>query len=222
MGSFFDVAKNFIGSPDSIMQNKWSADEAEKQREWAGVMSNTAHQREVNDLKAAGLNPILSAGGPGASSPTGVAANISGLAGSMANGINSALAIKRTKADVEKIATETGQSKLDLQMQKDMMELYRSDPKLRKQVLYQLLEKKTGSKIPDIGKWREFSQRVNSGFKSWTERFYNSWLKGLNERKIHEPSETTKEVRKGKSSRTKYIQAELEKKYPFMRKGMKQ
>lgn len=38
---------------------------------WQTSMSNTAHQREVADLKAAGLNPVLSAKYGGASVPSG-------------------------------------------------------------------------------------------------------------------------------------------------------
>lgn len=61
-------------------QNKLAMDfnsaEAAKSRDWQAMMSNTAHQREIRDLKAAGLNPVLSAmGGNGAAVTSGATAS---------------------------------------------------------------------------------------------------------------------------------------------------
>lgn len=59
---------------------KFNARQAALNRSWMEKMSNSAHQREIKDLRKAGLNPILSAGGQGASVGSSSAASVGHLA----------------------------------------------------------------------------------------------------------------------------------------------
>lgn len=67
-------------SAEAEFARQFNAKEALKQRDWAAELSGTAFQRASADMRAAGLNPILMAGGPGASTPSSGAAH--GPAGS--------------------------------------------------------------------------------------------------------------------------------------------
>ncbi|QXP08575.1 MAG: DNA pilot protein [Arizlama microvirus] len=96
---------------------------AQENRDWQERMSNTSHQRETADLRAAGLNPILSAtGGSGASSPGGSTAVMQNpyetSAKLMSQGGINAATVRATNAmsalNTEKINTEKSQQALNV------------------------------------------------------------------------------------------------------------
>lgn len=86
---------NILGG---MLSNQGSASAARENRAFQAEMSNSAHQREINDLRAAGLNPMLSALGAGASTPTGATAEYQDpVAPGISKGFESAMALKQMK-----------------------------------------------------------------------------------------------------------------------------
>lgn len=100
MGFGFDLG----AVAGSVISGAFGSNQADKNRDLQKYFARNAHQIEVEDLKKAGLNPVLSAGGSGAHSVGGSTASTPDFGSAMSMSSGADVAIK--KATVENLKTQ--------------------------------------------------------------------------------------------------------------------
>lgn len=106
-----------MGQSGQAATNAASSREAETNRQWMEHMSNTAYVRAMEDMRHAGLNPILAGSLGGASTPSGVMPNFGNPGASMQQAMegigHSAASVFEHRAKIEQAAKDTTQQQLN-------------------------------------------------------------------------------------------------------------
>lgn len=121
------IMSNIWGDERQEKSNQFNAQQAQLNRDFQERMSNTQYQRGMEDMRKAGLNPILAYSKGGASAPSGSAASSvspAPVSNAVENAVSSAQQSKRLNSEVAKQALEMEnlkQQNINLKEQSDQI-----------------------------------------------------------------------------------------------------
>ncbi len=225
MGALVGAVVNREGA---LRQNDWNREEAERNRNWQKMMSNSAIQRRMQDMRNAGINPIL-AGKYDASTPPGsLAHKMENVAQAGLSGANSAMEtitqgknLKLLEAQINKTNSETNlnQANTTLTETMDRLQGYNADIKQPAAFAIQtmmamlptdnpneaakLLKNKANEIVQKYGPQALHSAKETAAF---IEDFVKTGLEMLNLREREDPNKDTPEKESRREHMAEYLE----------------
>ena len=157
------VAGGLIGGVGQYAANRETRQSTAKQIAFQERMSNTAHQRQVADLRKAGINPILSAKLGGASSPAGSSYTAGNIGSAAVQGYQNVSSARQAQAQTGLIESQTELTKVNT-------EITRGSPKAVVSRIINALEDGLSGKVTK-GPYGAFSTIAKKIAEKQTERF---------------------------------------------------
>ena len=154
---------------ESALSRDFQAGESRLSRDFQERMSSTAYQRATQDMREAGLNPMLAFSQGGASTPAGAAGH--GAAGSgsstrvndvVSPALATALQVARTKADIDNVNQATRTSRVQQWLNENLANKAWEEAELTKNSA-----KIVGLQIPKAQNLAEAEAKIGKDLAPW-------------------------------------------------------